>query len=109
MGCMKLYGSFRITPGPGQVPRLLSPIVLVLVLVPVSDPVSLINDVQGNYVQQMQSFSLTLARLPMASGSYQRASDFLSYSPGLASDILAEQKSEKKRKKKIRIDKDAFQ
>ena len=35
----------------------------------------------------------------MASGSYRRASDFLKYSPGLASDILAEQKSEKKEKK----------
>ena len=34
----------------------------------------------------------------MASRSYQRASDFLNYSPGLASDILVEQKSEKKRK-----------
>ena len=35
----------------------------------------------------------------MAIGCYQRASDFLSYSPGLASDILAEQKSEKKENK----------
>ena len=34
----------------------------------------------------------------MASGSYRRASDFLNYSPGLASDILAERKSEKKEK-----------
>ena len=34
----------------------------------------------------------------MASGSYRRVSDFLNYSPGLASDILAEWKSEKKRK-----------
>ena len=34
----------------------------------------------------------------MASGSYWRASDFLNYSPGLASDILAEWKSEKKEK-----------
>ena len=34
----------------------------------------------------------------MVSGSYWRASDFLNYSPGLASDILAEQKSGKKRK-----------
>ena len=32
----------------------------------------------------------------MASGSYRRASDFLNYSPGLACDILAERKSEKK-------------
>ena len=32
----------------------------------------------------------------MASRSYWRASDFLNYSPGLASNILAEQKSEKK-------------
>ena len=40
-------------------------------------------------------FSLTLARSPMASRSYRRASDFLNYSPGLASDILAEQKSGK--------------
>ena len=35
----------------------------------------------------------------MASGSYRRASDFLNYSPGLASDILAKRKSEKKKKK----------
>ena len=35
----------------------------------------------------------------MASGSYRRASDFLNYSPELASDILAERKSEKKEKK----------
>ena len=34
----------------------------------------------------------------MASGSYRWASDFLNYSPGLASDILAEWKSEKKEK-----------
>ena len=40
-------------------------------------------------------FSLTLARSPMASRSYRRASDFLNYSPGLASDILAERKSRK--------------
>ena len=40
-------------------------------------------------------FSLTLARSPMASRSYRRASDFLNYSPGLASDILAERKSGK--------------
>ena len=32
----------------------------------------------------------------MASGSYRWVSDFLNYSPGLASDILAERKSEKK-------------
>ena len=44
-------------------------------------------------------FSLTLARSPMASRPYRRASDFLNYSPGLASDILAERKSEKKKKK----------
>ena len=44
-------------------------------------------------------FSLTLARSPMASRSYRRVSDFLNYSPGLASDILAERKSEKKKKK----------
>ena len=44
-------------------------------------------------------FSLTLARSPMASRSYRRASDFLNYSPGLASDILVEQKSEKKEEK----------
>ena len=47
----------------------------------------------------MTVFSLTLARSPMASGSYRRASDFLNYSPGLASDILAKRKSEKKKKK----------
>ena len=35
----------------------------------------------------------------MASGSYQWVSDFLNYSPGLASDILAERKSKKKGKK----------
>ena len=35
----------------------------------------------------------------MASRSYQQASDFLNYSPGSASDILAERKSEKKKKK----------
>ena len=40
-------------------------------------------------------FSLTLARSPMASRTYRRASDFLNYSPGLASDILAERKSGK--------------
>ena len=34
----------------------------------------------------------------MASRSYQRASDFLNYSPGLASNILAEQKNWKKGK-----------
>ena len=34
----------------------------------------------------------------MASRSYRRASDFLNYLPGLASDILAERKSEKKKK-----------
>ena len=44
-------------------------------------------------------FSLTLARSPMASRSYRQASDFLNYSPGLASDILAERKSEKKEEK----------
>ena len=43
-------------------------------------------------------FSLTLARSPMASRSYRRASDFLNYSPGLASDLLAEWKSGKKEK-----------
>ena len=37
----------------------------------------------------------------MASRSYRRASDFLNYSPGLASDILAERKSEKKEEKKF--------
>ena len=35
----------------------------------------------------------------MASRSYRWASDFLNYSPGLASDILAERKSEKKEEK----------
>ena len=35
----------------------------------------------------------------MASRSYRRASDFLNYSPRLASDILAERKSEKKEEK----------
>ena len=44
-------------------------------------------------------FSLTLARSPMASRSYRQASDFLNYSPGLASDILVELKSEKNEKK----------
>ena len=34
----------------------------------------------------------------MASRSYRRVSDFLNYSPGLASDILAEWKSGKKEK-----------
>ena len=34
----------------------------------------------------------------MASGSYRRANDFLNYSPRLASDILVERKSEKKKK-----------
>ena len=34
----------------------------------------------------------------MVSGSYWQASDFLSYLSGSASDILAEQKSEKKKK-----------
>ena len=43
-------------------------------------------------------FSLTLARSPMASRSYRRVSDFLNYSPRSASDILAERKSEKKKK-----------
>ena len=44
-------------------------------------------------------FSLTLTRSPMASRFYQRASDFLNYSPRLDSDILveAEQKSGKKK------------
>ena len=32
----------------------------------------------------------------MANRSYRWASDFLNYSPGSASDILAERKSEKK-------------
>ena len=49
--------------------------------------------------RQTTVFSLTLARSPMASRSYRRASDFLNYSPGLASDILAERKREKKEKK----------
>ena len=35
----------------------------------------------------------------MASGSYWWVSDFLNYSPRLASDILAERKSEEKEKK----------
>ena len=35
-------------------------------------------------------FSFTLARSPMASRSYRWASDFLNYSPRLASDILVE-------------------
>ena len=34
----------------------------------------------------------------MASTSYRRASDFLNYLPGSASDILVEWKSEKKEK-----------
>ena len=34
----------------------------------------------------------------MASRSYWQASDFLNYSPGSASDILVERKSEKKKK-----------
>ena len=51
-----------------------------------------------NKNSQVTVFSLTLARSPMASRSYQRASDFLNYLPGLASDILAAQKSEKKEK-----------
>ena len=34
----------------------------------------------------------------MASRSYRWVSDFLNYSPGSASDILVEQKSEKKEK-----------
>ena len=42
-------------------------------------------------------FSLTLARSPIASRSYRRASDFLNYSPGLASDILVEWEGEKKK------------
>ena len=52
-----------------------------------------------NYTHIYPVFSLTLARSPMASRSYRRASDFLNYSPGLASDILAERKSEKKEEK----------
>ena len=51
------------------------------------------------YLKLYTVFSLTLARSPMVSGSYRRASDFLNYSPGLASDILAERKSKKKEKK----------
>ena len=50
-----------------------------------------------NMISGCPVFSLTLARSPMASRSYWRASDFLNYSPGLASDILAERKSEKKK------------
>ena len=55
----------------------------------------------GHTWQGASVFSLTLARSPMASRSYRRASDFLNYSPGLASDILAERKSEKKEEKKF--------
>ena len=40
-------------------------------------------------------FSLTLARSPMASSFYRRASWFWSYSPGLASDILVEKAGKK--------------
>ena len=50
-------------------------------------------------IQANTVFPLTLARSPMVSGSYRQASDFLNYSPRLASDILAEQKSKKKKKK----------
>ena len=53
----------------------------------------------NNRLSVLAVFSLTLARSLMVSGSYRRASDFLNYSPGLASDILAEWKSEKKEKK----------
>ena len=48
-----------------------------------------------NNIFTLAVFSLTLARSPMASRSYRRASDFLNYLPGLASDILVEQKSRK--------------
>ena len=41
-------------------------------------------------------FSLTLTWSPMASRSCQQVSDFLNYSPRLASDILVEWKSKKK-------------
>ena len=44
-------------------------------------------------------FSLTLARSPMASRFYQQVSDFLKYSPSLASDILAEAKQKSRKKK----------
>ena len=56
-------------------------------------------DVQFRGSKYKSVFSLTLARSPMASRSYRRASDFLNYSPGLASDILAEwsRKMEEKR------------
>ena len=52
----------------------------------------------GGLALKFSVFSLTLARSPMASRSHRRASDFLNYSPGLASDILVERKSEKKKK-----------
>ena len=51
-----------------------------------------------NKFEHIPVFSLTVVRSPMARGSYWWASDFLNYSPRLASDILAEQKSEKKEK-----------
>ena len=41
-------------------------------------------------------FSLTLARSPMASRSYQWASDFLNYSPRLASNIQWSRKVKRK-------------
>ena len=47
-----------------------------------------------SFKNRLTVFSLTLASLPMVSRSYQWASDFLNYSLGLASDILAEPKVE---------------
>ena len=58
-----------------------------------------IQSMSGRYASHWNAFlsvfSSTLAQSPMASRSYWQASDFLNYSPGLASDILAEQKSGK--------------
>ena len=50
---------------------------------------------QFEYMYVYTVFSLTLARSPMASRSYRRASDFLNYLPRLASDSLVERKSGK--------------
>ena len=48
--------------------------------------------VPGNYAV----FSLTLVQVPVASSSYRWVSDFLKYSPGLATHILVEKQNKRK-------------
>ena len=54
-------------------------------------------------MQVISVVSLTLAWSPMASRSYQPVSDFLNYSPRLASDILVERSRKMKKRNSIVI------